>query len=253
MTSLIHVLHRKHGRPKWLSDPFRDNSPAGLRSLLATADADLECSDFKNLLGPHLPAGTYAEVVYFLPLAFDYVRAHSDVALDLCTSLAWFCSEYADNLAADGALDAAQGELRGLLLDWTSRFEIEHFDARMCASKGWGLQYFDYVRMSETVCEMLSDLVRFQRLAEVAERNVAEFVDFGADAIKAAWLLELIRCRTDVYRPPELAALDEASNDSRLLQSAFLLAQSDPLLQQTSRTYWGDLQSALGIVDCSRR
>jgi hypothetical protein len=94
MTSELHILHRKYRRPKTLSDTFHDNTPAGLRELVAKPDERLGWGDFKDLLGPHLPAGTYDEVVYFLPLAFDHVRAKNWDALDLCSSLAWFCSEY---------------------------------------------------------------------------------------------------------------------------------------------------------------
>jgi hypothetical protein len=32
------------------------------------------------------------EFVYFLPLAFDYIRANKSALLDLCSSLVWLCS-----------------------------------------------------------------------------------------------------------------------------------------------------------------
>jgi hypothetical protein len=251
VTSPLHALHREHRRPKSLSDPFQDNAPVHLRSLLAKADAELRWSDFVTLLGPYMPAGTYEEVAYFLPLAFDYVRVHPDDALELCTSLVWFCSEYAENLAVDGAEKTAESELHSLLLEWTSRFEIVHCDRQVCVSKGWQLEYFDYVRKSETICETLGDLVRFGRLTHLAERYVAELVDFKEDAIKAAWLLDLIRSQSQAvaYRPPELATLTEAANDPRLLQSAFRVAHADPQLREDSRTYWRDMKAVLAIAD----
>jgi len=127
-----------------LSDPFHDNTPAGLRDLLSKADSDLDRGDFRTLLGPHVPAGTYEEVVYFLPLAFDFIRTDPAVALDLCSSLVWFCSKYNRELSADKAVEAARRELLGLVHQWTSRFDVTHFDRPMCLAKGWfKLQYFD--------------------------------------------------------------------------------------------------------------
>jgi hypothetical protein len=77
----LHALQRKHPRPKRLSDPFHDNTPESLRELLSKSDTDMRWADFACLLGPHLPAGTYEEVAYFLPLAFDYIGANEKDAL----------------------------------------------------------------------------------------------------------------------------------------------------------------------------
>jgi hypothetical protein len=249
MTSELHILHRKYGRPKMLSDPFHDNTPAGLRELVAKPDERLGWGDFKDLLGPDLPAGTYDEVVYFLPLAFDHVRAKNWDALDLCSSLAWFCSEYSDRLASDNVVEAARAELGALLREWTARFAIVHFDKSACASKGWSLGHFDLVEMSETVCEMLCDLVRYTRHADIAEQFIVDLVNFDANPVVAAWLLELIRSREDVaYRPPLLPRLEEASTDHRLLRTAYESTQTNEQIRESSPTYWRDTLSKLGIA-----
>lgn len=128
----LYLLQRKHARPRALTDPSNDNAPADLKALLRKGDGLLRWGDFNTLLGPHLPAGTYEEVAYFLPLAFDYIRSVDTVALDLCSSLVWFCSEYKEQLAADRAIDTARQQILGLLRNWTSRFNVAHFDRSMC-------------------------------------------------------------------------------------------------------------------------
>jgi hypothetical protein len=245
----LYALHKKHPRPQSLSDPFHDNTSDSRRQLLSKADDALRWDDFKSLLGPHLPAGTYEEVVYFLPLAFDYIRANKSDALDLCSSLIWFCSEYASQLASDKVLEPARSELRDLLRDWTSRFVIIHFDKSACMAKGWRLQYCDLVEMSETVCEMLCDLVEYARHADIAERFICDLLDFGTNPFAAAWLLELIRSREAVaYRPPLMPRLEEAAIDHGLLRTAYELAQTDREIRESSPTYWRDTISKLGVA-----
>jgi hypothetical protein len=138
-------------RPRSLSDPYRDYTPDHLAALLATPDEDLTCHDFQCLLGPFLPAGTYEESAYFLPLAFDYILAHDDDALDLVTSLVWFASQFALQLQRDRVLDAARTSLKSSLDYWTSGFTILHFDRDACRAKGWSREYRDLIRHSETI------------------------------------------------------------------------------------------------------
>jgi hypothetical protein len=244
----LYSLNRRYGRPRTLSDPFHDNTPAGLRELLRKADSEFHWGDFKTLLGPHLPAGTYEEVAYFLPLAFDCVRADKAIALDLCSSLVWFCSKYAEQLAADKVVDAARDQLLGLLRHWTSRFAVTHFDRSMCIERGWEkLQYFDLVEGSDTVCQMLCDLSEYPTHADISERFIFELIDFGTDPIKAAWLLALLRARNDVYHPPVTQRLELTSVDYTLLGSAYDLVQADDNVRGCSPTYWRDTVTRIGL------
>lgn len=249
MSRDLYKLQRIHRRPHVLSDPFHDNIPAGLRDLLSKADSELSWGDFRILLGPHVPAGTYEEVVYFLPLAIDHMRACRRDALDLSSSVVWFTSKYQDYLAHDKASDMVRAELLSLLREWTSRFRVSHFDRSGCLEKGWvKLQYLDLVEDSETVCQMLCDLTEYAAHAVVADRLILELVDFGDDSVKAAWLLELIRAREDVYRPAPSQRLDLASADHALLSSAKKLVQADSEISGHSPTYWPDTYSRIGLA-----
>ena len=132
-------LDVSYPRPSRLSDPHHDFSDDFTRAILARPDRELRWNDFKNILGPFLPAGTNEESVYFLPLALEYIASHDDVALDLVTSIVWFVSEFADRLAADGLLVGSRGRIGECFGIWTSRFDVMHFDHASCRAKGWGL------------------------------------------------------------------------------------------------------------------
>lgn len=58
-------------RPQSLSDPFGDNSEFALNQVLSRPEEQLDWGDCQCLLGPHLPAETYEELLHFLPRAFS--------------------------------------------------------------------------------------------------------------------------------------------------------------------------------------
>ena len=180
-----------YSRPTRLSDPHSDFTPETLDQLLAVPDDKLEWHHLQNLLGPFLPAGTYQESVYFLPLAFEFLLREND-ALDLTTSVTWFVSEYGDDLARDGLLDECRSSIEACLLHWTRDFTVEHFDRDACAAKGWRRSYFDYVRRSEAVCKTLCDLDRFARHADLADRFITQLAS-STQPVSSGWFLEFPR------------------------------------------------------------
>src|SRR5581483_8811030 len=103
------------------------------------------------------------------------------------------------------------------------------------------------VKPSELGFQMLCDLVDYSTHANIAERFVLELTDFGTDAIKAAWLLELLRARDGVYQPPPIRRFELASADHTLLFAAKKLVQGNSEILNCSPTYWHDTNSKLGI------
>src|ERR1700753_2244700 len=109
----------------------------------------------------------------------------------------------------------------------------------MCLQKGWvKKEHFDLIERSETVCQTLCDLVEYAAHADLTERFIQELIDFGRDTVKASWLLELMRAREDVYRPPQNRRLDLASADHALLLAAYKLTQTSTEIRDCSPTYW---------------
>lgn len=230
-----------HARPKSLSDPFDDHGVEHTQALLAKPDNQLEWGDYQCVLGPFLPAGTYRESVYFLPLAFEYIVSHKDDALDLVTSIVWFISEYAYNLEQDGLLTASRDRMVQCLECWTEHFTVVH------RAKGWLLTYFDYVENVEVVREEVYDLVRFERHADLAESFYRSLTENRSDMVKAAWYLELVRAQSDGFHHPKHTAIRAMLADREAIERAAVLV--GPLVaEERSPTYWNDTFRALAIT-----
>lgn len=237
----------QYPRPSRLSDPHNDFTDERLCLILATPDDRLQWNDFRDLLGPFLPAGTYDEVVYFLPLAFNFMAEHDEDVLDLVTSVVWFASEYSDRLREDGLISVTRRNLSACLDHWTASFDVVHFDREGCRSKGWNIEYSDYVRHSEVVCETTCDLVRFIAHQDLAELFAWSLAHHGGDAVKAAWFIEYTRARTDVYQPPEHPPIQELLQDRDLLLAAADVVRKEMVNVERSPTYWNDTFSTLGL------
>jgi hypothetical protein len=227
-------------RPTVLSDPFHDFFADTTRAILAKPDAEFGWSEFKNILGPFLPAGTYDESVYFLPPAFEYIVSHDDEALDLVTSIVWFVSEYSDRLAADGLLHGARERIGECFRIWTRRFKVMHYHESACRAKQWGINYLDLVEQSEVVCEGMCDLVRFGRHADLADGFFRQLAEHGSDPMKAAWFLEMSRARNDVRHPPKRESISLLLSDENLIRSAVSIVKSSLTATERSPTYWRD-------------
>lgn len=60
-------------KPKELSDPYFDHTQHYLKELLAKDAHELTFSDYRNLFSRYLPAGTFEEVIYYLPSSIEYI------------------------------------------------------------------------------------------------------------------------------------------------------------------------------------
>ena len=209
-------------------------------------DEMMEWHHLQSLLGPFLPAGTYQESVYFLPIAFECLRREEEHALDLTTSVTWFVSEYADDLAKDGALNECRSEIMGCLLHWIRDFTVTHFDRDACAAKGWKLSYFDYIQRSEVVCETLCDLDRFARHADLADHLITQLA-LSNQPVSASWFLELARSQTDIYHPPPRDAFQHYFTDMSLLAQKTTIVEEHMASTTASPTFWHDVFTELGL------
>lgn len=244
------ALKVKYKRPKLLSDPYHDYPKEILLALLAKPDFNLSWRDYRSLLGPHLHAGTYEESVYFLPLAYDYLWDHDEDALDLGDTIAWFVSEYAEELKKDKLLDHCRERIRELLWKWVSRFTVDHYDREACKAKGWVLDYYDIVPLKEAACEFLERLLEFK----IHQDLVVEFFDRLGENLsevnQAAWFLELWRAQGDIRHPPNDERITVLLNSVEHLRAAAATLQKSELVRQSeSPTYWPNLFAPLkGIV-----
>jgi hypothetical protein len=160
---------------------------------LATPDEALTWYEYRALFQVGVPAGSYQESAYFLPLAFDYMRLNPDKSLDCISDVAWFISEHADSLTRDNLIEPVRHAVKDCLHVWTSTFVVVYFDEKACAKKGWKLKRRDYVRNQEVVGGFLESLDRFGRLGDLADSFLDELIK-SSQPEKAAWTIEL-ECR----------------------------------------------------------
>lgn len=239
------LVYSKYSRPRKLSDPYSDFTDEMLKDFLKKNDSEFGRIDYSCLFGPHLPAGTYEEIIYFLPNAFEYLKLHEDDALDLVTPIFGFCSKNIEHLRKDGLEEIIKAKIMECLNYWVRDFRIEHYDKQMCESKGWRLHYQDLVHNTETICEGTTDLVRFETLSSVAIDFTKSLAYHHGDITKASWFIEFSRARFDVYTPPNLPEIQELLSNDALLNEAYAIVW--PEAQDYKLTYWRDTFSKLGL------
>jgi hypothetical protein len=244
---LAQALYSKHRRPTRLSDPHHDFTSSALAELLSVSDDRMTWQHFSALLGPHLPAGTYAEIAYFFPRAVDYLLANHNDALDLITPIVGFASNNSKEFEQDGLHSAARDALLICLASLTAEFAVVHFDKAACAAKGWRLPYFDHVVNQEAVCQGTTDLVRFGVHIDLAVHFVDSLAHHGSSATKAAWFLEYARSANDVYKPPDHLPIRSLLSNQALLQAAARVVRADIQPQERSPTYWRDTFAVLSL------
>jgi len=237
----------KRKRPENLSDPGKDFSSWHLQDILAKPDCELIWSDFQDLFGPHLPAGTYEEIVYFLPFGFQYLVLPESESLDTVSAVFGFCSKNSFGLEKDGIKEQVDQAILGCLDFWTQCFEIVHLDEKACKRKGWKREYFDYVKNSELLFCGLKNLIELKTYEQMAISFLWKLGDHNGNAIKAAWFLESSRARLNVYGPPPHPDIDSLLCDKDLLKSAFEVVERKMISEIKASTYWMDVSLRLDL------
>ena len=115
----------KYQKPTRLSDPGSDFSPKELNRILSKEDAELDWADFDRLFSGKMPAGTYEEVRYYIPLACAYIENRRD-ACDFFEHFSiWIEDNYA-RLKEDGLIASIVAAFHALFRKATSSFDLEY-------------------------------------------------------------------------------------------------------------------------------
>lgn len=246
----IYTFRVKYKRPDKLSDPHNDFTDSLLKELLAIPDSQLKRQHYVKLLGPHLPAGTYSESVYFLPLAFQYLMTHDEDTLDLINPIIGFISKNKKQLNADGIWDTARDCIRECFQAWTHEFCVIHFDAKACRKRGWRkITYFDYVKNAEAVEMAIKTLIEFEHIADLAAEFISNLALSTDDPVKSAWFLEYIRSHGEpYYKVPDYEPIKKLIYDEALVLKAAILVEEKIVPNEPSPTYWQDTFKILGLA-----
>ncbi len=88
-------------RPVKLSDPYKDFSQEELNGIISTPDNSLGFFEFSCIFQNSVPAGTYEESAYFIPLALKYIKKNKHDSVDVADYfLSWISYNY-DELRHD--------------------------------------------------------------------------------------------------------------------------------------------------------
>ena len=118
-------MKMKYEKPTRLSDPGGDFSLEELNRILSKEDAELDWADFDCLFFGKMPAGTYEEVRYYIPLACSYIENQRDACNFFEHFSIWIEENYA-RLKEDGFVDLIVAAFHNLFRNATSSFELEY-------------------------------------------------------------------------------------------------------------------------------
>ncbi len=157
----------KYKKPTCLSDPMSDFSQEELNGILLKKDTELDWRDFDCLFQGRMPAGTYEEVCYYLPLACSCIENESD-ACDFFEHFSIWIEDNRERLKADGFIDTIVSSFHSLFRKATSLFSLEetgyHCFCPSCADSVESLLEVLF-RLSPTVPEFSPDVL-FSELKE---------------------------------------------------------------------------------------
>jgi len=246
-----------HARPARLSDPSCDFSSGRLKQIIRTPDEALSWSEFRDIFRVGIPAGTYEETVYFLPIALHDMRLRPRDSLEFMSGVCSFIADNIRRLEADSLSLPTMQAITAVLRAWTSRFVVTHYDADACRKKGWTIDHDDIVENSQEVSELVADLWRYPAFPDLADRFIEDLARPQHDETRSAWFLEYARATLQGYAtwPGDLNMVPTKSSRMipRLIQDRSLLQQHYGLVidgigaATPSPTYWHDLRSALGL------
>lgn len=239
----------KHPRPSELSDPYHDFGFGCeiLARLLATEDADLTWNDYQLLLGPFLPAGTYDEVVYYLPRAFAYMLAHDEEALDLVLPTFGYIKENEASLRADGLFECAMECIRHSLESWTSEFKVIYHN-QAGIQPVWSPGCMACIHRYGAVVEGVELLVKWRgEYTDLVVSFIASKADHRDDPVKAAWMLELARWFSEQPKQRGDKAVRQLLTNKDALKSCAEVFRADATARTVAPEYWSELRRTLGV------
>jgi hypothetical protein len=244
-----------YDRPMSFADPGGDWLEEHAARVLNTPDAELGWWEFRAIFQVGLPLASYHQGVYFAPFAFKHLKERRENHLEYTSALVWFLSHHKQMLCSDQLMDDVEAAFRDCLSHWTGKFEVIHFDKAACAAKGWGLAYQDYVNGTETVIDLLENLVHYDAFAGVAIRFIETLSIPRRNPIQSAWFLEYAseyKKRNMTQRGLKKHYISITKAPIPVLEQPLLEKHAEIVIaamvsKEQSPTYWNDTFAWLGL------
>jgi hypothetical protein len=249
--TMINPFRTPYHRPSKLSNPHEHFSQREVDRVIKMRDDQLTWSDFNMIFHWGTPAGSYEEIVYFLPLALCHIREKPIDALEFMSGVFCFIDSNIQNLASDSLDGKTVVAIEEIFQAWTSRFIVAHYDADACREKGWSLDHEDRVENCQSVMQLIEDLQSFPAFPELSDKLIESLAWQQQYPVRSAWFLEYAREVNDwpgtfIKSSPVQLRL---SKDRTLLQDHYNRIVKTVVASTESPTYWPDLCIALGLCD----
>lgn len=186
MTNIFNTSHLI--KPTKLSDPIGEYLDQTLNSILHKNEKELDGVDFRIIFSTNLPSGSYHEIKYFLPIAYDYLTNDFSDQCEMLQDWVDFIFMYNENIYQDFQLTAID-IVNHLFTFLTSSYQKIHLNKEQCQAKGWGITSYNYVQNSEMVCELLLSVSYYKKGMDWINKLVEQLQN-GSD-IQKQWLCEL--------------------------------------------------------------
>lgn len=185
-----YIFNIPYPRPKKLSDPECDFSQEELVRIINTPDEKIKLDELLCIFQSYLPAGTYEESVYFLPIAMQYLFDQKEDNESLLRNLMIWCSTYKKELEKDMLYEQFLLSLKKIFFSITQSF---------CIGKD------GYPLNGDFVCVLVAYTNEFSSYTSFGNKLLSDRFEKINTYVDAAWVLVLfeyltyITCHSPYY------------------------------------------------------
>ncbi|WP_201587401.1 hypothetical protein [Psychrobacter sp. HII-4] len=183
-------------KPSKLSDPHHDYGKRYLDKILAKEDSDLDAIDYRNLLNGNLPAGTFEEVAYYLPLSIYYLCLEFDDKLEMINSWVDFIYENKRSISKYFDIDI-KNILNQVFNCLTKNFEVRYIDEIERKKLNLDMNNSRYVKNLELLSYMFVRTNLYDEGSIWIEKKIEEMKN--GTVIQKKWLYELYNKCNEVF------------------------------------------------------
>ena len=229
LEDIRNIIARKYSRPKKLSDPGSDFAQEELETIIHKGDVNLRDTDLICIFQSLLPAGTYCESIYFMPLALTHIcSADSDSASTLCNTLLWWISDQKDFLEKDKLYDRLLDFFESLFTEQMKMFTVLNAYPENC-------------NRVTTIFDSLNSYYSCH-----GDLLLRKYVDNLENYEQAAWLIFFLK--EYLYGLHRMSTyLRNIADDKLLLQKAYDIILANAINDEKLLKFWDKSISACGI------
>ena len=175
-------------KPRQLSDPKHDYGKRYLEKILAKEDSELNAIDYRDLLNANVPAGTFDEVAYYLPLSINYLCLKLDDQLEMINSWVDFLYENRSNINDYFDIDV-ENILNQVFSYLIKNFKVIQINEAECKTLNLDINNSRYVENLELLCYMFVRANLYNEGSAWIRRKVEELKN--GTVTQKKWLYEL--------------------------------------------------------------